>query len=74
MANNINSKASNKEVEDWLAEEIKVIRQQYIGQPDQSNQAIAQLYIDRLTAGQHQEYRYSDIATTERYSLPLIAR
>jgi hypothetical protein len=74
MASSINSKASNTEVDAWLAEQFEVIRQQHVGQPDEYNSAIAQLYADRLTAGRHQEYRYCDMATTERYSLPLVAR
>jgi hypothetical protein len=74
MATNISTKAGNTEVDTWLADQIEATRQRFIGQLEEYNLAIAQLYADHLTAGQHREYRYCDMATTERYSLPLIAR
>src|SRR5271154_2684945 len=74
MATNISTKAGNTEVDIWLADQIEATRQRFISQPEEYNLAIAQLYADHLTAGRHREYRYCDMATTERYSLPLIAR
>ena len=73
MANNINTKAGNTEVDAWLASQIEALRLQYIGQPHEYDLAISQLYADHLTTGRCQEYRYCDMATTERYSLPLMA-
>jgi hypothetical protein len=74
MANNTNTKASNADVDAWLSDQIEAIRLRYVDQPDEFELAVGQLYADRLTAGRYQEYRYCDMATTERYSLPLIAR
>ena len=74
MLSNLSNKASNAEVDAWLTTQLSALAELYSSYSNEYRSALTQIHTEQLSAGRNREYRFADMAATERYSLPPTAR